>query len=247
MLYDLINNKQFMLKLKRILLKYSVPFTAYSALALTILLTESLPEMDKVNPNYFEIINKLNLSQNLQINLSSVELAQKTKFGITMGSDSLTNDAKIGIILEQYNLTKEQFDIITAIVLAESKANSYEDAYCVINTIFNRTNSEKWSSWVSNIFGNGLGNNLYYQVICPSQFVVYDSGIYLNYMNASGLPGYQAVIDFLYTKEKKHNYLSFVANGSDDSDKVQLVENGNLYYNELTEEDAIDKQKIKVI
>lgn len=236
MLNNLIDNPKLLFKIKKILFNYGIPFSNFSALALIILLTTGGRVIDNENKNFGKTnipIKSTNITQN--------EPQKK------ISTTQITNDAKIGIILEKYNLTKEQFDVVVAIVLAESKAESYDDAYGVINTIFNRTNSEKWTSWVSSIFGNELGKNLYYQAICPNQFVVYANGTYLDYINANNLPGYQAVIDFLYTKEIKHIYLSFVANGCDESDKEQLVENGNLYYNELDEADAIDKQKVKVI
>ena len=151
----------------------------------------------------------------------------------------ISNTDKITEILQNYNLTKEQFDVIVAVVLGEAAANSYDDAYAVINTIYNRTQSQTWINYVNQVMNCENGNNLYYQVICPSQFSVYIDNLYLDYMNKTDLPGYQAVIDFLYNKEIKHNYLSFVSCNDSMKDKVQFVENGNLYYNELIDEDRL--------
>lgn len=151
----------------------------------------------------------------------------------------LTNEEKIQSILVEYELTKDQFDIIVAVVLGEAKALCYEDAYAVINTIFNRTNSYKWSSYIDSIMGSGTGTNLYYQVICPGQFEVYYADLYQKHLGVTDVPGYQAVIDFLYDKNLMHDYLSFYsAEGSKDG-KEQFVDGGNIYYNVMPREDKM--------
>ena len=259
MLYNLINDKQFMLKIKKILISYGIPLSNISALALIILLTSGVKNFDNSSVKRIEKIfthKDIDFSQSILDGLVSRLESEKIILAddVIVFDDTsetinqeISTDEKIKIILERYNLTKEQFDVIAAIVLAESKANSYDDAYCVINTIFNRINSKSWTSWVSSIYGDEVGNNLYYQATCPNQFVVYDEGIYLDYVNRTDLPGYQAVIDLLYSEETRHNYLSFVANGNSKKDKVQFVENGNLYYNELSEDDVIEKQTVKIM
>lgn len=261
MLNNLINDDKFMFKIKRILYSYGIPFSNISTLILIILLSLGVKNIDNSNEKIIQYISTykdIDFSQNILNKLISDLDSQKIALAddvVVIDEKKLREstprevsiDEKINIILERYDLTKEQFDIITAIVLAESKANSYDDAYCVINTIFNRINSKNWTSWVSSIYGSDLGNNLYYQATCPNQFVVYDEGIYLDYVNRTDLPGYQAVIDLLYTEEVRHNYLSFVANGCNKNNKVQFVENGNLYYNELSEDDMIEKQKVKIM
>lgn len=148
-------------------------------------------------------------------------------------------EEKIDFILNEYNLTIEQFKVIVGIVLAESKANSYEDAYSVANTLYNRTISKIWTSYIDTLYGFECGTSLYYQAICPGQFVVYESGIYKQYMNSSDLIGFNALIDMFYSKESIHNYLSFKAAGTNTEGKVQFVSGGNLYFNELKEDDVI--------
>lgn len=142
-------------------------------------------------------------------------------------------------ILKTYNLTDEQFDIICAVVLAEAWVNSYEDAYAVINTIFNRTRSYAWHYSVDKDFGEGAGFSLYYQVILAGQFSVYSNGEYKKFLGVRDLPGYKAVLDFLTTQEPMHDYLNFYANFGDTAGKEQFVPNGNLYYNHLQPEDII--------
>lgn len=155
-------------------------------------------------------------------------------------------EEKIQKILIEQNLTREQFDVICAIVTAEAKPNSYEDAYCVINTMYNRINSKNWVNYVTNISGiEGAGNNLYYQATLKGQFVVYEEGRYLEFLGNQDTVGYQAVIDMLTSKECIHDYLSFRSANTQLDDYNQIVENGNKYFNALEENDRIEKVEIK--
>lgn len=152
---------------------------------------------------------------------------------------SITKEDKINSILERYKLTKEQFNILSAIVLSEADKNSYEDTYAVINTIYNRTHSKNWVKSVSNRFGNNKGENLYYQAISPNQFVVYEHGTYKNNLNNTNCVGYNAIIDFLYTEEVMHNYLSFRANNVKVKNSETFSKNGNRYFNQLLDNNRI--------
>ena len=112
-----------------------------------------------------------------------------------------TNDEKIEMICERYGLTKEEFDVIKAVVVAEAKWFSYEDAYAVINTIFNRSISAIWIYDVERLQGEGTGRSMYHQVTQYHQFDPYwYSGTYKNYLEdrPETVPAVQAVIDFLY-------------------------------------------------
>lgn len=153
------------------------------------------------------------------------------------------NKYKIERILEKYELSLEEFNVVVAIVLAESKANSYEDAYAVINTIYNRTKSVRWNASIDNYWHEERGRSLYYQAIHQNQFVVYQSGAYLKYLNdeVCNYPGYQAVIDMLYDEIPMHNYLKFLSSSNTSRYREQFVEGGNNYYSILTDEDLIDE------
>lgn len=140
-------------------------------------------------------------------------------------------------ILEDYNLSEEEFSVLCAIVMAEAKTNSYNDSYAVINTIYNRTKSIRWSSYVEN------GDNLYSQATFPGQFVVYENGSYLKYLGCEDGDSYQAIIDFLLTEDLAHEYLSFVSKDGDKYGKEQFVEGGNLYYNKMEEDDKVQVLK----
>lgn len=154
-------------------------------------------------------------------------------------SSEITKNDKLEYILNKYNLTNYQFKVLSAIVIAESQSNSYEDAYAVINTIYNRTHAKNWVRSCANYFGQKNGNNLYYQAIMPNQFVVYEHGTYQRYLNNESLVGYDAIIDFLYNETIMHNYLSFRANSVKVNGSEKFSNNGNNYFNIL-----IDSNKI---
>ena len=145
----------------------------------------------------------------------------------------ITNDIKKKEILKKYNLTDYEFNVVCAITLAEAEYNSYDDAYAVINTIYNRTKSNRWVKSVDNKFGAGKGTSLYYQAISPKQFTVYASGSYKKYMGVTDLVGYNAIIDFLYTEDILHNYLSFRSNYVKVAGSETFSAKGNNYFNEV--------------
>ena len=151
----------------------------------------------------------------------------------------LDKNGKIDYILEKYNLSRNEFNTLTAICLSEAQAGSYEDAYAVINTIYNRTHSKNWVRSVNSYFGNGKGNNLYYQAISPNQFVVYQSGSYKGHLNDTNSVGYNAIIDFLYTEKVMHDYLSFRAYSIKVNGSESFAKNGNNYFNKIKDENRI--------
>lgn len=152
---------------------------------------------------------------------------------------AITKQDKVEYILEKYDLTKEQFKVLSAIVLSEAEANSYDDAYAVINTIYNRTKSKNWVSTVNKKFGKNKGYNLYYQAIAPNQFVVYQHGTYKKKLNVTDNIGIDAIIDFLYEEEIMHNYLSFRANNIKVKNSETFSKKGNNYFNTIKESNRI--------
>ena len=149
----------------------------------------------------------------------------------------ISNETKLNYILKNYNLTKEQFRVLCAIVLSEAEGNSYEDAYAVINTIYNRTHAKNWVRSVNAYFGNG--KSLYYQAISPNQFTVYSSGSYKRHLDETNSVGYKAILDFLYSEQIMHNYLSFRSHSIKVSGSESFSKNGNNYFNVLKDESRI--------
>ncbi len=151
----------------------------------------------------------------------------------------ISNDTKLNYILKKYSLTKDEFNVLCAIVLSEAEGNSYEDAYAVINTIYNRTHAKNWVRSVNGHFGKGKGTSMYYQAISPSQFTVYSSGSYKRHLNETNSVGYKAILDFLYSEQIMHNYLSFRSHSIKVASSESFSKNGNNYFNVLKETNKI--------
>ena len=143
--------------------------------------------------------------------------------------------------LERENITREQLDVIIATVKGEAAADSYEDAYAVINTFYNRTISKTWINEMIRATGEDKGRNLYEQITLINQSEVYTSGRYKEFLGTNDGPVYQAVIDFLYTLDRKHDYLCFFASYGDIPDSVQFVPGGNWYYSLMPSEDKVQE------
>ena len=152
---------------------------------------------------------------------------------------TVTKEDKINTILNKYSLTKDEFNVLSAIVLTEAEFNSYDDAYAVINTIYNRTHSKTWVKTIDKRMGKNKGNSLYYQAIAPRQFVVYEHGSYRKNLGNTESVGYDAIIDFLYTEEVMHNYLSFRAHSIKIKNSEAFSKKGNNYFNILTDKNRI--------
>lgn len=150
-----------------------------------------------------------------------------------------SNEEKIDTILKRENITREEFDVIAATVMGEAAPESYEDAYAVINTFYNRTISKTWINEMIRATGIDNGNNLYAQITLVNQSEVYTTGRYKEFLGIEEGPVYQAVIDFLYTLERKHDYLCFFASYGEIPDSVQFVDGGNWYYSVMPEEDMV--------
>lgn len=190
-------------------------------------------------------------SQTLQLVENFVSLGEGIEEDLSeepadLVEEVVTNEEKIAIICERYGLTREEFQIIVAVVIAEAKWHSYEDAYAVINTIFNRSISSIWIDEIEKIQGEGTGRSMYHQVIQYHQFDPYWlTGSYKEHLNATPEeePGMQAVIDFLYgvpveqengevvlVPARLHDYANFVGwCVSHKYKSYSFVERGNEY------------------
>ena len=149
--------------------------------------------------------------------------------------------SSVDYILDKYNLTSDEFNVLCAVVMGEAKENDYRDAYAVINTIYNRTKSNTWINYVANIMGCD-GTSLFNQVVCTGQFEAYYNGRYQKFFGIKDNQAYNAIIDFLVSEEIMHEYLSFVAAYGESCGKEQFVSDGNRYYNLLIDEDKIKSQ-----
>lgn len=172
------------------------------------------------------------ISQNIYYEDSLKEVA-------TEPVETIPEKSELEQILEMYNLTEEELDVIIAIAITESNG-TYKDAYAVINTMWNRTVSKTWINYINSIYGQDVGKSLYYQAITPGQFVVYEEGRYLNNLGVREGNAYQAIIDFLLTQNVMHNFLSFKSANTEVRGSTQFVSGGNNYHNEMDPEDKIE-------
>lgn len=183
---------------------------------------------------------------------------------ITMDNiDFYSMDEIIKFICEKYNLTEFEFKVIASTVYHETFANNYDDAYRVINTIYNRTKSKKWVDWISSVTGLD-GTSMYAQVIASGQFdgcvrnSGYDFDELLNTVIYDGTKPFEttlaAIFDFLISEKSVHNFLSFkgIYWKIDESEKmkdgygitnwVKYTKLGNVYHNPLSQSDLIDPE-----
>lgn len=154
------------------------------------------------------------------------------------------NIEKEAYILENYAFdSKEQLDITVAGCAAEG-AKSYDDLYCVANTIFNR---------ITDTYYVGKGENPYLQFIAPSQFEVYSTGSYLRYLypvNSSYAKKYQlakqAFYDMFYLGYDGivHSYLEFRSWDTVTFSNNIAVVGGNRYGNKMNEKTRIQYEQL---
>lgn len=210
--------------------------TACIGLALFILLnTSCLSTSDKKSNNIGKETKKIFSSKVMPLSYAYEDYEEK------VSSPSITNEEKIAEICQKENITQEQFAEIVATVIGEAAANSYDDAYAVINTFYNRKISKRWINEVLRVTGIDNGDNLYAQITLINQSSVYTSGAYKLYLGITDVPAYQAVIDFLYTLEPMHDYLCFYASFGNIPDSEQFAENGNWYYSLMPSEDRVEE------
>ena len=269
-IFDIIKNKKKLKEIKRIVKKYGLKLTSNVLMSICILLTSAsasrksdtnTQRTDDVGTNIV-IMNPL-VTRGIEpltfedIKVNDEEITsligditkasyEKSMFVSSPLNNKITNDysltnvEKMQIIFDKFNLSPYQLEVCAAIACAEAngEGTNYEEAVNVICTAYNRTIS---SAWVYS-----FGDNLYDQMTAPNQFVVYQSGTYLDYMGRYDLPGYQAVIDFLSNscELEGHNYLSFRSNNSGIQGE-ELVSGGNLYFNELEDEDRLGNIRVE--
>ena len=120
----------------------------------------------------------------------------------------VSNEEKIAWILEHFNLTMEEFNIIKATCRHEG-GPKYFDGFTIINNLYDRTISYDWSP-------NEEQRNLFYQLTRSGQYNSYLYGYYKQFLDLTPeeCPAVQAVIDFLYYKSTGcpvivHPFLNF--------------------------------------
>ena len=119
-----------------------------------------------------------------------------------------------------YNLSNNDFDLLCAIVAAESD-KSLDDALAVASTILNRCENKAWV--------NSHGSNPISQAIAPNQFVVYQEGIYKKYLNGNIPNSVKVAVTDALNGTRNHSYLSFRSNASVKYSNNMITSTGNRY------------------
>ncbi len=226
------------------------PFEQSSSHDYTELYDTNEETIKQENLNIDEIIiASYNTSQSIITNHTDEVLnptsSLATENNETKEPKELTNAEKKAIILTNQKITETQFQEFIRTVFAEGGGSYYDECYNVTSTILNRKKSIAFTTDASKSFGKNLGFNIYCLLTAPHQFSGYKDANYYYWDNfdqeyLESLPGYQAIIDCLYTEQTSHDYLSFKGIGCNPEGKVQLcTPYGNYYHNQLKEEDTI--------
>ena len=147
-------------------------------------------------------------------------------------------------------ISEEEFDVIQAVVYKEAKAeanigedNRYEDAFAVINSIYNRSISYTKCGYVKKWLKKDDYVTMYDHVIAPNQYVPYNNGSYKEALGVTSGEAYQAVLDFLFIADRSpecmHKFMDFLGNGYESDYRVKFVPRGNNFSYYLEDVDTI--------
>ena len=183
---------------------------------------------------------------NVKVDYNSLTMPQIYELGedaVNYYYDTYGYDKAISYICDRYNITYDEFKIVSAIIMAEGN-RTYEEAYCVTNTIYNRIHSISSINYVNAVFGMNVGKSLFYQAVCPDQFVVYQNGRYYEFYSVLSGPVFRGIIDMLISEIPRHNYLQFLANETDVQGQM-FTEKGNRYFTVLQENNRLNEKNDK--
>ena len=134
--------------------------------------------------------------------------------------DNLELGFKVTVGNLAYKLDEKDIELLYAIVSAESD-KSYDDALAVITTILNRCESPNWI--------NSHGTDPIAQATAPNQFVVYQHGSYMSYMDGKAPDEVVAAVNDALAGVRNHEYLSFRSNGTTSYSDNMITATGNRY------------------
>lgn len=160
---------------------------------------------------------------------SHVQRGAVTKVTISSGDPNIDvskyhNNLELGFKVTvgnlAYKLDDKDIELLCAIVAAESD-KSYDDALAVITTILNRCESPNWI--------NSHGTDPIAQATAPNQFVVYQHGSYMSYMDGKAPEEVVAAVKDALAGVRNHEYLSFRSNGTTTYSDNMITSTGNRY------------------
>lgn len=172
--------------------------------------------------------------------------------------DLFSVEEKFNYICQKYNLTDFEFKVIISVVYNEA-GWTYDDAYRVTNTIYNRTKSKEMIRYVHYLTGLA-GDSLYAQVIATAYGE--DGTVYKQFSGyLPDIAGYDydtllkkdpdmtklnGIFDFLISENSVHNFRCFKSSSHSYNDYpgatdwIKYTDTGNVYHDSLLEDDLVD-------
>ncbi len=160
------------------------------------------------------------INSGLDLNNTVTRSAADGSYDLSLYHDNSANGFTVTEGNPTFNLSDSDIELLSAIVSAESASN-YDDALAVASVIFNRCSA---SNWVAS-----HGENPVSQATAPNQFVVYQDGIYQQYMNGNAKPEAIAAVRACMDGVRNCDYLSFRSNGSTGFSDNMITPDGNRY------------------
>ena len=215
--------------------------------------TKEETEPEKVEETEEEIVEETKPEEVVEVAVAKAEpevIANNLKAEINPAAALADNSSKPGLIPFNPNnfyrcpdyvptetltsilgLSNDQFEVVYGIVCSESGANfnGYNEVYCVFYTLLNRISAANWI--------NSHGSSLYTQAVAPNQYVVYQDGLYRNYLRYSSEQRGEALMamrDAMYNyivnyENRPHSFTSFRSNHCVNFSSKMFTPGGNRY------------------
>lgn len=122
---------------------------------------------------------------------------------------------------KKYQLSDSDYDLICAIVAAESDGSG-DDALAVVTTMLNRCESSRWK-WSG-------GSDIVAQATKRGQYVVYEDKVYLNYLNGKAPAAVKTAVSDALNGVRNHSYYSFKSNETKEVGDNMITATGNRFH-----------------
>ena len=194
---------------------------------------EKIDEIDhganlNAEKNKSDVLDETNLLENVNKsetnnNINNIDKDYNTNT-ISQTKDYVNNSANGFSVTsgnKTYQLSQSDKEMLMAIVSAEADRNSKDDCLAVISVILNRCENPAWI--------NDFGTNPIAQATAPNQFVVYQNGNYLEYLNGNVNDNVRTAVEDALNGIRNCEYLSFRGNHVTSFSNNMISSAGNRY------------------
>ncbi len=204
------------------------------------------------NLNYIDLINAVSSTMEgarLPLSKTAKSLKERKDFEEIKEFFMALKSAKEILVKNEYSLTDEQFDSVFGYVAAYGVEN-YDEGYINMNLIDNCRYSNTYMDQVQEHYGEDACRSWYYYVELPNAFGVSPEREDF-YTYKDSCPAYYGGLDYAVYKKSLHNFVNFRIWTSNPvyeyhiNAGIQLVKNGNVYFNELTEDEIAKKEELE--